>query len=183
MNWILLLNSGGNMPDLYLHLYLNLIQFHLFLFLPPLMRPQWEYQRRPYSKSMTCLASCYRAKFPLLEALEVQMVGTLLRCHLALTLLMSGEPKKGKKVYQVCKRTFWNTDTLRRHQKTHTGAQRYTCTNPSCGRKLASKRCFDTHKATCGVEKTKFCPRKGCEKVVCHCWGSQSTHVYPQEVV
>ena len=66
---------------------------------------------------------------------------------------------------QVCKRTFWNTDTLRRHQKTHTGAQRYTCTNPNCGRKLASKRSFDAHKATCGVEKTKFCPRKGCEKL------------------
>ena len=73
--------------------------------------------------------------------------------------------KEGEKVCQVCKRTFWNTDTLRRHQKTHTGAQRYTCTNPSCGRKLASKRSFDAHKATCGVEKTKFCPRKGCEKL------------------
>ena len=73
--------------------------------------------------------------------------------------------KEGEKVCQVCKRTFWNTDTLRRHQKTHTGAQRYTCTNPSCGRKLASKRSFDAQKATCGVEKTKFCPRKGCEKL------------------
>ena len=73
--------------------------------------------------------------------------------------------KEGGKVCQVCKRTFWNTDTLRRHQKIHTGAQRYTCTNPNCGRKLASKRSFDAHKATCGVEKTKFCPRKGCEKL------------------
>ena len=73
--------------------------------------------------------------------------------------------KEGEKVCQICKRTFWNTDTLRRHQKTHTGAQRYTCTNPSCGRKLASKRSFDAHKLTCGVEKTKFCPRKGCEKL------------------
>ena len=73
--------------------------------------------------------------------------------------------KEGEKVCQVCKRTFWNTDTLRRHQKTHTGAQRYTCTNPNCGRKLASKRSFDAHKATCGVEKTKFCRRKGCKKL------------------
>ena len=73
--------------------------------------------------------------------------------------------KEGEKVCQVCKRTFWNTDTLRRHQKTHTGAQRYTCTNPNCGRKLASKRSFDAHKATCGVEKTKFCPRKDCDKL------------------
>ena len=70
---------------------------------------------------MTCLVSCYRAKSPLLEALEVQMVGALLRCHLALTLSMSGEPKKGKRCPRFCKRNFWNTDTLRRHQKTHTG--------------------------------------------------------------
>ena len=39
--------------------------------------------------------------------------------------------KEGEKVCQVCQRKFWNTDTLRRHQKTHTGAQRYTCTNPT----------------------------------------------------
>ena len=75
--------------------------------------------------------------------------------------------KEGEKVCQVCQRKFWNTDTLRRHQKTHTGAQRYTCINPTvdCGRKLASKRSFDAHRLVCGVEKTKFCPKQGCKKI------------------
>ena len=75
--------------------------------------------------------------------------------------------KEGEKVCQVCQRKFWNTDTLRRHQKTHTGAQRYTCINPTvdCGRKLASKRSFDVHRLVCGVEKTKFCLKQGCKKI------------------
>ena len=71
--------------------------------------------------------------------------------------------KQGEKVCKVCKRTFWSTETLRKHQKTHTGTQKWTCTRPECGRKLASKRSFEKHKTTCGVEKRFFCRRKGCD--------------------
>ena len=71
--------------------------------------------------------------------------------------------KHGEKFCKVCKRGFWSTETLRKHQKTHTGQQKWTCTNPDCGRKLASKRSFDTHKLTCGVDKRFFCRRKGCK--------------------
>ena len=181
MNWILLLSSEGSMTDLHLCLYQ--IQLHLLLILQPLMRPLWECQGRPYSKSMTCLVSCYRAKSPLLEALEVQDGGGSSQMPPGSNLFNVRRAKEGEKVCQVCKRTFWNTDTLRRHQKTHTGAQRYTCTNPNCGRKLASKRSFDAHKATCGVEKTKFCPRKGCEKLFATAEGLKATYVHPQEAV
>ena len=41
--------------------------------------------------------------------------------------------------------------------------QKWTCTRPECGRKLASKRSFDAHKLTCGVEKRFFCRKKGCK--------------------
>ena len=68
--------------------------------------------------------------------------------------------KEGEKVCQVCKRTFWNTDTLRRHQKTHTGAQRYTCTNPNCGRKLASKGALMLIRPHVGWRRPSFAQRR-----------------------
>ena len=74
-------------------------------------------------------------------------------------------PKRGEKQCTVCQRKFWSTDTLRRYIKSHTGKQQYICPNPGCGRKLSSKRSYDTHLTTCQKEKTKFCKKAGCNKL------------------
>ena len=47
--------------------------------------------------------------------------------------------KEGERACSVCGRTFWKTMTLRRHQKTHVGTQKWTCKRDNCGRKLANK--------------------------------------------
>ena len=75
------------------------------------------------------------------------------------------KPKRGDKKCTICFRTFWSTDSLKRHLKSHTGKQTHICTNPGCGRKLSSKRSLEQHLTTCQKEKTKFCKRAGCKKV------------------
>ena len=74
-------------------------------------------------------------------------------------------PKRGEKQCTVCQRNFGSTDTLRRHIKSHTGKQQHIYPNPGCGRKLSSKRSYDTHLTTCQKEKTKFCKKAGCNKL------------------
>ena len=71
--------------------------------------------------------------------------------------------KEGEKMCNVCSRKFWKTETLRRHQKTHLGTQKWTCMNENCGRKLANKRSFDQHQLSCGKEKRFFCKVQDCE--------------------
>ena len=75
------------------------------------------------------------------------------------------KPKRGKKVCQLCKRTFWQTETLKRHLKTHTGEQKHVCPNPGCGRKLSSKRGLEVHLTTCQKDKSFFCSHKNCDKL------------------
>ena len=75
------------------------------------------------------------------------------------------KPKRGEKNCTVCKRSFWNTTSLRQHMRTHTGEQKHTCPNAGCGRKLSSKRLLETHLQTCQKEKTHFCKHKGCTKL------------------
>ena len=65
-------------------------------------------------------------------------------------------PKRGEKACKICFRKFWSTDTLKKHIKTHTGDQKYSCPNPGCGRKVASKRGLEVHLTTCQKEKTHF---------------------------
>ena len=71
--------------------------------------------------------------------------------------------KEGEKVCNVCSRKFWKTETLRRHQKTHVGTQKWTCKRDNCGRRLANKRSFDQHQLSCGMEKRFFCKVKDCD--------------------
>ena len=73
--------------------------------------------------------------------------------------------KRGDKVCSVCQRSFWSTDTLKRHLKTHTGKQKHVCPNSGCNRKLASKKSLDVHLETCGKEKVFKCKRGGCGKL------------------
>ena len=74
-------------------------------------------------------------------------------------------PKRGEKQCKLCFRKFWATETLKRHMKTHSGEQKYMCTNEGCGRKVASKRGLEVHMSTCQKEKRLFCRRKGCTKL------------------
>ena len=77
-------------------------------------------------------------------------------------------PKRGEKQCTVCQRKFWSTDTLRRHIKSHTGKQQHICPNPGCGKKLSSKRSYDTHLTTCQKEKTKFLQEGRLQQALCH---------------
>ena len=72
--------------------------------------------------------------------------------------------QEGDKKCLICKRSFWDTTALKKHIKTHTGAQKYTCPNAGCHRKLVSKVSYDNHMSTCGVKKTLNCPVAGCGK-------------------
>ena len=74
-------------------------------------------------------------------------------------------PKRGEKQCKLCFRKFWATETLKRHIKTHSGDQKYMCTNEGCGRKVASKRGLEVHMSTCQKEKRLFCKKKGCTKL------------------
>ena len=70
--------------------------------------------------------------------------------------------RAGEKKCSYCHRTFWSTDTLRKHQKTHTGSQKWDCDR--CGRKMASKTTLLKHLETCQQPKTMRCRHRGCGK-------------------
>ena len=72
--------------------------------------------------------------------------------------------KRGEKQCKICQRSFYSTDTYRRHMKTHTGDQSNVCPNDGCNRKLASARSLREHLTTCGKPKNIKCSVEGCNK-------------------
>ena len=72
--------------------------------------------------------------------------------------------KRGEKQCKICHRSFYSTDTYRRHMKTHTGNQSNVCPNDGCNRKLASARSLREHLTTCGKPKDVKCTVEGCNK-------------------
>ena len=73
-------------------------------------------------------------------------------------------PKLGDKVCNVCQRKFHNTTALRRHQKTHTGQQRFHLSKCKLPRKLSSRISYDKHLTTCQQAKTFKCRTGKCGK-------------------
>ena len=63
----------------------------------------------------------------------------------------------------LCHRTFATAAKLRRHLAGHLGENAYECTQ--CGKGLASKQSLDTHRKTCGVDKTFVCPIEDCRSL------------------
>ena len=74
--------------------------------------------------------------------------------------------KRGEKQCKICQRSFYSTDTYRRHMKTHTGSQTNVCPNDGCNRKLASARSLKEHLTTCGKPKDVKYTIEGCNKAL-----------------